>query len=253
MAKYVPGHIPGVEARTARLIQQLFEMNNRLSDEIAQLRASIPPVGAKKENPIQGMINIPYRTDGGQDGFIRVNKDGVIVSYTNPTESIFPYSDITIVGNVGAGIQTLHSFNLPAGTLANNGHWIRCTYSGTFATNDNDKRIQILFDGQIVEDFGNFDFDTGVWKVYIDYVRITSTTVRVGYMGMYGTPLVIDDSAIVGGTQDVIYLPRNALITVSNLNLLPVILSVTGSATANDDITQNQSLIEYYKPRTVNA
>ena len=83
MAKYVPGHIPGVEPRTARLIQQLYEMNNQLSDEVGKLRASMPPVGAKKENPQKGMLFIPGNIN---DGFARVSPDGVIVSYTNPVQ-----------------------------------------------------------------------------------------------------------------------------------------------------------------------
>lgn len=246
---YTP-NLSGMDPQTTRVFRDLVERVNYLTTELDRVRENIPNPGARKENPQSGIISIPCRNDGGQDGFIRVSSDGVISSYANSVESLFPYTDITIVGNVGAGTDTLHTFTLPANTLASDGDWIRFVYAGTFATNDNDKRIQILFDGQVFEDFGAFDFDAGVWVVAGDYTRVSPTTVQASSISMYGEPLVIDE-AVIAGTPDIIFLPRNQLLTVSNLGTTSVAMTVTGTATADNDIRQNKTLLQYFKPRTV--
>src|SRR6266545_1670933 len=107
---------------------------------------------------------------------------------------------------------------------------------------------QILFDAQVFEDFGAFDFDAGLWVVEGNYTRVTPTTVLANSLGMYGEPLVMDEG-VVAGTPDIIFLARNSLLTVSNLNTTPVAMTVTGTATADNDIVQNKSILEYYRPR----
>jgi hypothetical protein len=155
----------------------------------------------------------------------------------------FP-SDITPQGNAAGGaLTTLQSFVLPAGSLGSNGDFVRFTYSGTFATNDNDKRIQILIDGQVVEDFGLFDFDAGVWRVTGEHVRLTSTSVLAGCGGQYGEPLVIDEGVLTG-TPDVINLPRNRTLAVADLDSNPITLEVVGAAAAANDIIQTLSIYE---------
>jgi|SRR4030095_4153858 len=152
------------------------------------------------------------------------------------------YLEADKVGNVGAGTDDLQTFTLPAKSWRD-GDRLTIAYAGIFAVNDNDKRIQILADGQTVEDFGAFDFDSGEWVVYQHYIRESATTLRVDYMGMYGEPLVIDE-AVIAGTPDIIFLPRTRLITVSNLDSNNIILKVTGTATANNDIVQSMSWID---------
>jgi hypothetical protein len=243
-------NLSGMDPQVSRTIRDLVDRINYLTSELDTVRGDMPTGGAKKENPQPGIVSIPCRDAGGQDGFIRVNQDGVVQSYVNPVESIFPYTDLSSVGNVGAGTDTLHTFTLPANTLSADGDWIRFVYAGSFATNDNDKRIQILFDGQVFEDFGAFDFDAGIWVVGGDYSRVSPTSVRATSIGMYGEPLVMDEG-VVSGTPDIIYLARNQLLTVSNLSTTAVAMTVTGTATANDDIVQNKSLLQYFRPRTV--
>src|SRR5688572_11066579 len=126
---YTP-NLMGMDPQTARTMRDLVDRVNYLTTELDMVRGMIisssPGVdAARRENPQPGIVTIPCREDGGQDGFIRVNSDGVINSYVNPIESLFPYADITIVGNVGAGTDTLHTFTLPAGTLSLDGDWIR--------------------------------------------------------------------------------------------------------------------------------
>lgn len=148
------------------------------------------------------------------------------------------------VGNIGGGTDDLQTFTLPAKSLRNNGDMLTVRYAGSFATNDNDKRIQILVDGQVIEDFGAFDFDTGEWVSWMHHIRETSTIIRTDYMAMYGTALVINDSVFSSATQDIIYLPRVRRTTISNMDTTDIILKVTGTATANDDIVQSMSWID---------
>lgn len=156
-------------------------------------------------------------------------------------QKLFATADIK--GNIGVGTDDLHTFTLPATGLKQNGAQIKFIYGGAFATNDNDKRIQILFDNQVLEDFGAFDFDTGIWRVVGDYTRIDATHVRGSSLAMYGEPLVIDEG-VIAGTPDVIFLARHTVLTVSNLDTNSVILKVTGTATADNDITQSLSWLD---------
>lgn len=153
------------------------------------------------------------------------------------------YAAADIKGNIGAGTDDLQTYTLPAKGLKSNGDKIHFKYAGLFATNDNDKRIQILFGGQVFEDFGAFDFDAGLWVVEGDYVRVDSTHIRASSMGMYGEPLVMDEG-VVSGTPDIIFLGRNTVLTVPDMDANATILKVTGTATANDDITQTYSWLD---------
>lgn len=153
------------------------------------------------------------------------------------------FATADIVGNIGAGTDDLHTFTLPAGSLKTNGDKISFIYAGDFATNDNDKRIQQLFDGQVLEDFGAFDFDAGVWRITGEFVRVDATHVRGGSFGMFGEPLVTDEG-VIAGTPDIIYVARQTLLTVANLDSNNVVLKLTGTATADNDITQVLSWLD---------
>lgn len=167
--------------------------------------------------------------------------DGYLTGVPKCIHKKFATADI--VGNIGAGTDDLHSFTLPALSMKTNGDKIHFKYAGGFATNDNDKRIQILFGGVIFEDFGAFDFDAGLWVVEGDYIRIDATNVRANSIGLYGEPLVIDE-AVIAGTPDIIYLARNTILTVPSLDTNATILKVTGTAVANNDITQDTSWLD---------
>lgn len=251
MAKYVPGHIPGVEPRTARLIQQLYEMNNQMSDEIAKLRASMSVTGgAKKENPKPGVITIPSKSEEGQNGLIRVNEDGVIVSYVNPFEGIFPYIDLRTIGNVGAGVDTLHSFTIPAGTLAFDGDYLRIRYKGDFAANANTKRIQGVIGGNVYNNTGLYSISGAEWVWDLDVIRTSSTQVRIPIIAVdgFGDRTI---AGVVGGNY--LFFAAGTLVTVTNLNTTNVVIEMQAEsgAGATDDIIQRVSRIEFYRPRTI--
>ena len=151
------------------------------------------------------------------------------------------HHDLADAGNVGAGLDDLHSFSLPANSLATDGDYLRVRYSGTFATNDNDKRIKISLDGQSVHDPGLFDQDSGTWVYDIVYARVSATSVRASVLIMwnFGTR---DGGGTAGGNY--LFVGDCVTLTVSNLSSNAVTLLVQGEATANNDIVQNLSIIE---------
>lgn len=244
-------NLPGIDPQTARVFQDLADRVNYLTTEVDRIRGDIPTrvsVKAKKENPIPGILSIPCREDGGQDGFVRVNPDGVIVSYANPVESIFPYVDVSVVGNVTTGLDQLHSFTLPANTLANNGDALWVRYGGVFANNDNDKRIRTEFDGVATHDSGLFDVDSGSWMYDFLYTRVDPLTIK--------SPLIVHWN---GGTRDgagtaignYLFAGNFVGIAVSNLSTTNTVIRLMAEGTATDDIVQGYSFITLMKPRTV--
>lgn len=244
---YSIANLPNADPRLLRILRDMVDRTNALEDEMEKMK-SIPPQLlnlAKKENPVEGIITIP---SSGGDGFIRVSKDGAIVSYTNPIDSIFPYLDLSIAGNVTTGLDQLHSFTLPANTLANDGDslWIR--YGGVFATNDNDKRIQTEFDGVATHNTGLFDQDSGKWMYDFLYTRINSVTIKAPFIVHWGNGNR-NGLGTLGGNY--VFAGDFIGITVSNLNTTNVVIRLLAEGTATDDIVQGYSFIDLMRSKTV--
>lgn len=150
-------------------------------------------------------------------------------------------TNVTGVGNVGTGLDSLHSFTLPADSLAKDKDYLRVRYAGTFATNDNDKRIVISFGGQTVHDPGLFDQDTGSWTYDIVYVRRNSTTVIFSLLAVWFAAVINDG---VPAALDSIILGLCGTLTVSNLNTNAITMLVQAEGTANNDVVQEISVID---------
>ncbi len=58
----------------------------------------------------------------------------------------------TTVGNVGAGEDDLHTFSLPAGTLAVDGHCVQYEAWGRYAANANVKSVRCYFGATLISD-----------------------------------------------------------------------------------------------------
>lgn len=148
--------------------------------------------------------------------------------------------NITVVGNLGAGLDTLHSISIPANSLKTNGDYLRARLSGEFATNDNNKRVRVTFGGQAVLDTTQVDFDSGDWSYEIVLTRLTSTTVRVSVISASGAINFL--SAVVSGSGAIG--AGNSVITVADLAANALTLLVEAEAVADNDVTQNLSIVE---------
>lgn len=252
MNKYVPGTIPGVDPRTARMIQELYERTNQLQGRIDEVEANILPPGAKKETPQAGLLYVPGR---GQDGFARISPDGVIVSYTNPTEDTYPYVDLRSIGNIGGGTDTLHSFDLPANDLAKDGDYLDIFYRGFYANNANTKQILITIGGTTLFDTGASDLRNSIsvqWEIRLSVFRISSTVLRAG-VGFSAHFFGVTSAAVpfTIGAAGGLVIAQGIDVTVADLSLNTTAFIVTCQGTADNDIVQNVTRIERYRAKQV--
>ena len=134
----------------------------------------------------------------------------------------------------------MHTFNLPAGSLATNGDYVEVIYSGTFAANDNNKRIVINFGGAVVDDSSLQDQDAGSWEYRLTYVRLSATSVRFITRAVWGI-LATDSTPTLSGNGRTF--TNTSTITVSDLSANAMTMLVQGEATSNDDIVQSMSII----------
>jgi hypothetical protein len=124
MNKYVPGSIPGVDPATANMIRDLYQRTNSLQDRLDGMKVELPPMGAKKERPVPGVLQLPSPAG---DGFIRVNEDGVIASYQAPVRSTFcqPIFLSSTEAAITAAVETnLRQILIPAGSHKRNEHLV---------------------------------------------------------------------------------------------------------------------------------
>src|SRR5262245_26027003 len=150
------------------------------------------------------------------------------------------HRNFSVVGNVGGGADVLHTFSLPAGSLAANGDYLRVRYGGKIAATGSDTvTLVISFGGQTVHSIPGLAGQAGGadWSFDITYIRVSSTTVRVLEFGsIFGT----------GGATDTDF-TINVLLTVSDLNANAQTLQITGESLttpSDNDVTQNLSIIE---------
>ncbi|MCI0391661.1 MAG: hypothetical protein MOB07_23195 [Acidobacteria bacterium] len=166
---------------------------------------------------------------------LAIKNNGFIVGVPKNVET-----NTTLTGNITTGLDSLHSFSLPADSLANNKDHLKVKYSGRFATNEPDKRIRVTFGGVQVHDL-TFDQDFGEWRYEISYVRLTSTTVRASFELLWGF-FTRDGAAALGGL--IAHAAGDLDITVSNLNSNAMTMLVQAEATNTDDVIQTLSIID---------
>lgn len=151
-------------------------------------------------------------------------------------------------GTVGTGLDDLHSFSLPAGSLATNGDFVEFIYGGILATNDNQKRIVLKLDGVILEDSALIDIDRGWFRITGTYIRTSATAVTATFTTVFGFLNQIDGAGAQGGHSQ-FHIARSFSTAVANLNSNPVIMLVQGETDGvvgggTNDIVQNVSIIK---------
>src|SRR5262245_51963507 len=152
------------------------------------------------------------------------------------------HTNVTATGNVGGGLDNLHSFTLPAGSLNANNDYVEAIYAGTFSTNDNNKRIVISFGSQTVDDSSLQDQDSGSWEYRITYFRLSSTSVRFVTRAVWGI-IAADGAASMTGSNGRVFTNTNTIAVADmSLNNLPLLVQAEG--TANNDIQQILSIVQ---------
>lgn len=135
------------------------------------------------------------------------------------------------VGNVGAGDDTLFTFQIDANTLSVDGMSLEMTCSGSFANSVNNKRIRVKFGGTTV-------FDTGALAITTSSEwTVTSKIIRTGASAQKCVTKIETSSSVLISTVDYTTSAENL---ATNRNFL-----ITGEATSNDDIVAEMFQINY--------
>lgn len=157
--------------------------------------------------------------------------------------------DFSTVNSAGVGPDVLHTFTLPAGSLATNGDYLNVWYAGAFAANDRDKFVQAQFDGTSYEAGGVLDIDgaTG-WIIDVRIARISATSVLVSH-NITMNALFADSTNAVNtfGLSGLSFTRNSGAFAVANLNSTGVVMrvrSVVAAGAAAADVFQNMSIIE---------
>lgn len=122
--------------------------------------------------------------------FIKAN--GFIVGYPKCIRNVRP-----AVGNVGGGLDTLESFNLPVGNLLSNGDFVDVVYTISLNTNDNNKRIQLTIGGTVVLNTTAIDLDALGSILRVRASRVSDVSLDVSISTGAGNLIVSSAPALV--------------------------------------------------------
>jgi len=163
----------------------------------------------------------------------KIKANGYIVGYPKTINSALPS-----VGNVGAGVDTLLSYDIPINSLAADLDYFEAEFGGIFATNNNDKRVVISIGGVTFEDTGVIDIDGLAWNFRVKGIRASSTSLILN--GCFEGALLQTDSAGtnaatgIGGRFDARVSNPTGLANLGS-NVLNLLVQAEG--VADNDIT----------------
>jgi hypothetical protein len=141
------------------------------------------------------------------------------------------------VGNIGTGLDLLHSFTLPANSLAKNGDYLEIIYGGNYANTEDNKQIRLRIDSQLIISFGAvIDLENGNWIVRQRLYRKTSTQVVWAGIDLH-VQFRMADGVIITSPSGSFIVPRVNFATVANLSNNAVVIDVHGEGTSDDDVT----------------
>ena len=160
--------------------------------------------------------------------------------------------DTSIVNSTGAGPDTLHTFSLPANSLATNGDFVEVEYSFLFAANDNDKGIRATFGGTEYarRGLGATDIDGivgGIIRATI--VRLSATSAHASSV-MVANAMFADSLNVFTGTS------ANGGITIGSSVAITGLADLAANATtmtgqslgvAAADVSQRLSVIKLFQ------
>jgi hypothetical protein len=140
--------------------------------------------------------------------------------------------DVTSVGNVGTGIDTLITYTLPANTLANVGDGLEIECTGTGANNANAKTLRMNFGGTTLATnslLANNDQD------WVFKVKIVKTGSNAQFYWVEFTRQTASATMVVARS--------NGSLTVTDTST--IVIETTGSAVANDDVVQTSQFVKF--------
>lgn len=132
-------------------------------------------------------------------------------------------------GNVGAGETILMSYSVPANTLETTNQSIKITAWGSTAANANTKQVRIYFGATVICDTTAIAANAKPWRLEATIAVATAAIMVTNSGGQFNGVIQPAATAQTGGQS----------FTIANL------IKVTGTATANNDVTESGLLIEF--------
>lgn len=147
---------------------------------------------------------------------------------------------LTNGGNVGGGLDVIHTYSLPANSLKSDLDVLELWYEFNFAANNNDKRIDGNFGGNNYFGMGLVDVDGGGGIFKVTITRLTSTSVRIGCFTLFN--FFHADSAAppaITSFNTGAYFDTRAVLAsgLADMNANSTTIELKAEGTANDDIT----------------
>jgi len=149
----------------------------------------------------------------------------------SPVGTVFTIqTNLTEVGNIGAGEDDLMSYTVPANTLSTNRQYIHFSAAGIFAATANNKRIRVRFGTALLYDTGALVTTTAEnWSIEGWIIREAAAVQKCIIKFVSSDAALVADADYVGATEDL---------------TAALALRLTGEATANNDIVEEMSIVE---------
>lgn len=152
---------------------------------------------------------------------------------------------LTNGGNVGAGLDVIHTYSLPSDSLKSDGDILNLWYEFNFAANNNDKRIDGTFGGNNYFGMALIDVDGGGGILNVNITRLTSTSVRIGFFTIFNF-LHADSAAppVMSSFTTGAYHDSRAVLAsgLSDMDTNNTTIELRAEGTANDDITVSTAI-----------
>jgi hypothetical protein len=160
--------------------------------------------------------------------------------------------DTSTVNSTGAGPDTLHTFSLPANSLATDGDFVEVEYGFLFAANDNDKGIRGTFGGTEYarRGLGATDLDGTVGGVIRATIARLSSTSVIASSTMVVNVMFADSAGAFTGTSGnggITFGSCVAITGLANLNSNATTMNGQSLGVAGSDVTQRLSVIKLFQ------
>jgi len=140
-------------------------------------------------------------------------------------------ANITPVGNVTTGDDTLMSYTLPANAMDATGRGVRIIAWGTTANNANAKAVRLYFGATTLGAVAMTVSQANTWRYVAEVLRVDATTQTASeWFIQYGTTILHETNITAPGE------------TLSSA----VVIKVTGEGVDTDDITQSGMIVEFF-------
>lgn len=140
------------------------------------------------------------------------------------------------VGNVGLGLDTLLSFTFPANTFRKDqSDYIKGVLAGGFGTNNDDKRIQLSFGGNVLFNTGLLDLDDFGYFLPFFIIRLSDTQFNFG-LGAIESQFLCDS-----GTPPTTFSSTGFLATARNGNIVTLSGGTTFSGSSQTFLFEAES------------